>query len=252
MKQAIFVLFFMVAASAIAEAQTQIFWARDTIYAGPGGGAIATITPPPSDTSAPSAPSSLSSTATLATSVALQWTQPSGTCNTDFVAFKVYRQLGSGVSLPVGTVPCSTTSSTRTFVDEPLVPSTSYTWTIVAVDAAQNHSSASGNVSVTTSAASTDSTAPSVPLALTGRALTSTSVQLNWLAATDAGGSGIGGYQVFRNGSALSSWLTAATLSYQDTTAAASTTYTYTVKAKDNQSNVGSASAGVNVTTPAP
>ena len=229
-----------------AAGQTTIYWKRDTIYAGPGGGAIATATPPPSDTSAPTAPSSLSATTTTATSVALSWTGSTDSGGSSLAGYKIYRQKGSGANLPVGTVGTGTT----TFTDQPLEPGTSYTYTIVAFDNAQNHSSASGSVNPTSSAVSTDTTAPSVPLALTGRALTSTSVQLNWLAATDAGGAGIGGYQVFRDGSALSSWLSATTLSYQDTTASASTTYTYTVKAQDNQSNVGSASSGVNVTTP--
>lgn len=232
--------------SIVASGQTTIYWSKDHIYAGPGGGELATVTPAPSDTSAPTAPSSLSVTSTTATTVALSWTGSTDSGGSSLAGYKIYRQKGSGANLPVGTV----NSSTTAFTDQPLEPGQSYFYTIVAFDNAQNHSSASGSVNPTTSAVSTDTTAPSVPLALTGRALSSTSVQLNWLAATDAGGSGIGGYQVFRNGSALSSWLSATTLSYQDTTASTSTTYTYTVKAKDNQSNVGSASSGVNVTTP--
>src|SRR6185369_4013803 len=52
----------------------------------------------------------------------------------------------------------------------------------------------------------TDTTAPSVPSGLTSPSKTSSSVALSWNASTDnAGGSGIAGYDVFRDGANVGS-----------------------------------------------
>src|SRR5437870_66685 len=45
---------------------------------------------------------------------------------------------------------------------------------------------------------STDQIAPSVPSGLTSSNQTSNSVQLNWGASTDSGGSGLAGYKIYR------------------------------------------------------
>lgn len=46
-------------AAACLEAQQTIFWKKDHVYNGPGGKEIATITPAPSDQTAPTAPTGL-------------------------------------------------------------------------------------------------------------------------------------------------------------------------------------------------
>ena len=64
-------------------------------------------------------------------------------------------------------------------------------------------------------------------------------------ASTDTGGSGLAGYRIFRNGGATPI-ATVTTTSYSDTGLAASTQYTYTVRAVDGANNV-SAELGVRI-----
>jgi len=125
-----------------------IYWTKDHIYAGPGGKEFAIITPPSSDTTVPTTPTNVASSNVTASSVQISWTGSSDSGGSELAGYKIYRQKGSGGSLPVGTVGTGTT----TFVDQPLQPGTGYTWTVRAFDNAQNHSAASSSGSATTSA----------------------------------------------------------------------------------------------------
>jgi hypothetical protein len=91
-----------------------------------------------------------------------------------------------------------------------------------------------------------DTTPPSVPTGLAGNASTGTSVGLTWNASTD--NVGVASYTVFRNGSSIG---TPTTTSFTDNGVSPSTTYTYTVNAKDAAGNTSAQSAPVSVTTPA-
>ncbi|MGF7050508.1 glycosidase/chitodextrinase [Paenibacillus sp. DS2015] len=93
-----------------------------------------------------------------------------------------------------------------------------------------------------------DTTAPSVPTALSKSAVTSTSATISWTASTDnVGGSGMAGYDVYRNGVIIKANNTAT--SYIDTGLTASTTYSYTVLAKDAAGNKSAQSSALQVTT---
>jgi chitodextrinase len=92
-----------------------------------------------------------------------------------------------------------------------------------------------------------DAVAPSVPAGLTGSAIDANKVSLAWNASTD--NVGVSGYYVYRN-DALIATVASGTV-YTDNTAAASTTYSYTLKAFDAAANVSGASAAASVTTPA-
>jgi chitodextrinase len=223
-----------------------VFWKKDHVYAGPGGREIAIITPPPTDQTAPSAPSGLTSSNITATSVQLSWSASTDTGGSGLAGYKVYRQMGSGASLPVGTVGTSTLS----FVDKPLKPNQAYAYVIRSYDVAQNHSAASNTVSITTLTAAGDTTAPDVPANLRGRPLTgspSYKVRLDWNAVTDVGGSGVAGYEVYRNNVLISGSVIA--LFYEDTTNTANTAFTYKIKAADGAGNRSAFSATVTVTT---
>ncbi|MFD0670846.1 GH32 C-terminal domain-containing protein [Cohnella sp. GCM10027633] len=89
-----------------------------------------------------------------------------------------------------------------------------------------------------------DTSAPTAPASLQSPTKTSTSVTLNWIAATD--NVSVTGYSIFRNGSQVGS---SSTTSFTDTGLSASTTYTYTVKATDAVGNLSAASNNVTVTT---
>lgn len=91
-----------------------------------------------------------------------------------------------------------------------------------------------------------DTTAPSAPGALSAAASTPGSIQLTWTAATD--NIGVTGYVLFRNGAEVTS-VSGSTLSYKDLGLAASTLYTYTVRARDAAGNVGPASNTASATT---
>lgn len=92
-----------------------------------------------------------------------------------------------------------------------------------------------------------DSTPPTVPTGVTATATSSFSVQVGWAASTDD--VGVAGYDVLRDGAVLGS-VAAPTTSFTDASALASTSYQYTVRARDASGNVSAASAAVSVTTP--
>ncbi|QFZ72190.1 glycosyl hydrolase family 5 [Streptomyces fagopyri] len=91
-----------------------------------------------------------------------------------------------------------------------------------------------------------DTQAPTVPGGLTVSSTTSNSATLSWSASTD--NTAVTGYDVYRNGTKVGS---ATTTSYTDSGLAASTTYTYTVRAKDAAGNVSASSTAVSATTKA-
>jgi chitodextrinase len=100
---------------------------------------------------------------------------------------------------------------------------------------------------VVTAGGTADTQAPSAPTNLTATASSASQVNLSWTAATD--NVGVTGYDVYRGGTLLQSL--GITTSFSDTTVAPSTSYSYTVKAKDAAGNISPASNTATVTTPA-
>ncbi|MGW6934996.1 discoidin domain-containing protein [Lentzea sp. NPDC054927] len=89
-----------------------------------------------------------------------------------------------------------------------------------------------------------DPTPPSAPSNLASTGTTSSSVSLQWTAATD--NVGVTGYDVLRNGSVVG---TPTGTTFTDTGLASGTQFTYTVRARDAAGNLGPASNAVQVTT---
>ncbi|HZG56038.1 discoidin domain-containing protein [Paenibacillus sp.] len=89
-----------------------------------------------------------------------------------------------------------------------------------------------------------DTQAPTAPTGLTATAASSSAINLAWTASSD--NVGVAQYEVYR-GSTLVGTTTGT--SYSDTGLAASTTYTYTVRAKDAAGNVSPASGSASATT---
>jgi len=97
-----------------------------------------------------------------------------------------------------------------------------------------------------------DTTAPSVPTGVTATAASSSRIDVNWSAATDTGGSGLAGYRIFRNGAATpAATVSAATITYADTSLTAATQYSYVVRAYDVAMNESASSAIATATTQA-
>ncbi|MET9429266.1 glycoside hydrolase family 6 protein [Streptomyces sp. NPDC003036] len=93
-----------------------------------------------------------------------------------------------------------------------------------------------------------DTTAPTAPTGLTSPAKTSSSVTLSWTASTD--NVGVTGYDVYRGATKVNAAPVTGT-TYTDTGLAASTAYSYTVRARDAAGNVSAPSAALSVTTSA-
>ena len=93
----------------------------------------------------------------------------------------------------------------------------------------------------------TDTTPPSTPSALTAPTVAYNRVELSWTGSSDAE-SGVSGYRIFRNGT-LRSFVGGTTFS--DTTVAAATSYTYTVRAVNGSLLESGDSNSLPVTTPA-
>ncbi len=91
-----------------------------------------------------------------------------------------------------------------------------------------------------------DTQAPSAPGTLTATAAGSAAIGLSWGAATD--NVGVVAYDISRDGSPLTS-VDGATTSYTDSGLSPSTTYSYTVVARDAAGNVGPASNTASATT---
>ena len=83
-----------------------------------------------------------------------------------------------------------------------------------------------------------DTSPPSVPTNLAGSSGSPTQVNLTWTASTD--NTGVTGYDVYRNGTLLATTSGSAT-GYTDSAAAPSTTYQYSVDARDGAGNVSAA-----------
>jgi chitinase len=191
------------------------------------------------DTIAPTTPTNLTSPSKTTTSISLSWGASTDTGGSGLAGYNVYR---NGSATPTAQV------TGTTFTDTGLATNTAYTYTVRARDGANNLSPNSNQISVTTNATTGDTTPPTTPGTLSSPSKTSSSISLAWGASTDTGGSGLAGYNVYRNGATTPTAQTT-TNSYVDSGLAPNTTYTYTVRARDGAGNLSSPSNQISVTT---
>ena len=188
-------------------------------------------------TGTPSVPTGLAVTGKTMSSVSLSWNASTPAAGCTMQGYKVYR----------GTTLVTTVTSGTAFTDTGLTPGTTYSYKIAAVDTSGHTSANTSTVSTTTSA---DTAAPSTPANVHSTLITSNSIALAWNASTD--NVSVTGYIVYRNGTQIG---TTSTTNYTDTALSPSTTYSYTVKAKDANNNQSAASTAANIKTldgPAP
>src|SRR5439155_17437934 len=95
-----------------------------------------------------------------------------------------------------------------------------------------------------------DTVSPSVPTALSASAPSCSQINLGWNPSTDSGGSGLKGYNVYRNSVFVKQVLAPGTTT-SDPGMAASTVYTYNVAAIDNAGNTSGMSVAASTNTPA-
>ena len=175
---------------------------------------------------APPAPTNLHTTTVTATSATLEWTGSAAAAG----GYRIYRD---GVA--VGT------ATSTSFVDSTLAGSTTYTYTVTAVDDRGVETAPSAPLVVST----VDATAPAPPTGLAASGVQWDRVDLTWNAATD--NVGVVAYDVRRDGVVIGS---SPTTTLADTTVAPLQSYTYTVSARDAAGNSSSPSAQLVATTP--
>jgi chitodextrinase len=207
--------------------------------ADPSKTATATVTLTQSSPPVPTVPTGLAATAIATGSITLTWTASTESQGTGVGGYAVYRN---------GTLIATTTATGYT--DSPLRALTSYSYQVAAFDRATpaNVSALSAPLSVTTLA---DTQAPMVPTGLAAAAIATGSITLSWSASTDLpspGGTGVGGYYVYRNGARIA---TVTGTSYVDSPLTASTAYSYQVAAFDQATppNVSAMSAALSAST---
>jgi len=184
------------------------------------------------DTQPPSIPLNLISTDRSINTISLSW-DPS-TDNVGVTGYEIY----SGATL-VGNL------NTNSFIVTGLNPSTGYTFTVLAKDAATNKSGLSNPVSISTLSAP-DTQAPSAPDNLLSNSQTSKSVSIQWSSSTD--NVGVVGYDIY-NGNTLIASAGSTDNSYTILNLQPSTSLTLTVKAKDAAGNISLASNSALVST---
>ncbi|MDF6045765.1 fibronectin type III domain-containing protein [Streptomyces sp. JH14] len=189
------------------------------------------------DTQRPTAPHGVTAQASSATSVHVMWDQASD--NKAITGYEVYRT-GKKVKSVV---------AARQMIDvDGLSPSTAYTFTVRARDAAGNLSAASEAVAVTTPApAPADHEPPTRPVRLRGKADGSRSATLSWGGSTDD--VGVTSYDIYQDDSRIHS-VPGTRTTARLTGLRPGTVYTFTVRARDAADTSSPDSNVLDLTTP--
>jgi fibronectin type 3 domain-containing protein len=190
----------------------------------------------PAGCNAPTTPGSFTASAASSSEIDLSWSASTGPSCGGAITYNITRngtQVASGLS---GT----------TFHDTGLAASTTYTYTVVAVNSAG--SSATASTSATTPAGCS---VPTTPTNFAATAVSTSEIDLGWTASTGPSCGGAVTYNVTRNGTQIATGQSATSL--KDTGLTASTTYNYTVAAVNSvgASATASASATTQGTTTA-
>ena len=186
---------------------------------------------PIADTQAPTAASNLAVTGLTSSTVSLSWT--AGTDNVAVTSYDIYVN---------GVLKTSVSGLTVTITG--LSASTTYSFYVIAKDAAVNSSPASNIVSSTTTVFVPDTQNPTAATSLAVTSTLSTKISLSWLAGTD--NVGITAYDIYVNG-VFNSSVTGTVATISGLTA--STSYSFYVIARDAANNSSVASNTVNGTT---
>jgi fibronectin type 3 domain-containing protein len=230
--------------SGLANATNYSYRVRATDAAGNLSGYSVPASAKTLDNQAPTAPSGLTATAASSSQINLSWT--ASTDNVGVTGYRVERCQASGCTAFAQIAAPTTTS----YSDTGLSTVTSYSYRVLAVDAANNASGPSN----TGTAVTLDTQAPTAPTGLTATAASSSQINLTWTASTD--NVGVAGYRIERcQGSGCTAFAqiaTPTTTSFSDAGLTAGTSYSYRVRASDAASNVSGYSATASATTIAP
>uniref|UniRef100_UPI0035651F11 endonuclease n=1 Tax=Lutibacter sp. TaxID=1925666 RepID=UPI0035651F11 len=184
------------------------------------------------DTQAPTAPTNLIASNITNTTVDLNWT-----ISTDNIGVTSYQIFKDGVFLA--------SSAINSYNVTGLTQNTTYDFTVFAKDAFGNTSTVSNMETITTTNI-IDVDAPSIPLNLIVSNETSSTIDLSWSASTD--NVGVTGYDIYVDGVYKAS---SVSTTYTITGLSVTTTYSFTVLAKDGATNESIQSIAVDGTTTA-
>nr|WP_245572487.1 glycosyl hydrolase family 18 protein [Actinokineospora enzanensis] len=180
----------------------------------------------------PAAPANLRATVKTTKTITLAW-DPAGMGSLPIKDYDLYQD---------GKLVKTVVDPTASISD--LTPATAYKFTVKAKDTNGLASAESAPLSVTTNNPSDDTQAPTVPAGLRSTAADSGSVTLAWTASTD--NTGVVAYDVYRNGELAT---TVTTTTAKVTGLAPSSTYSFTVRARDGYDNASAQSAPISVKT---
>src|SRR5258705_12510555 len=154
-------------------------------------------------------------TTVAATGIAANSAAVYGSVNPNGLATTVYFQYGTTTAYGSTTASQSAGSGTTAVGSSAslgsLTASKTYHYRLVA---SNSQGTSYGADMMFTTAATTDTTAPTVPNSMTASAVSSSQINLIWSGSTDTGGSGLAGYKIYKNGVLLT---TTASTSYSVT-----------------------------------
>jgi len=188
-------------------------------------------------------------------SVTLSWNAAADPSNP--VRYSVYR---NGAVIKDGLTSTSYTDNSANSAPNPgPSPTTTYIYTIRAVDSAGNTNTEVSNYEnkQATTPAAPDTTPPNPPAGLTATAVSAAQINLSWIVSTDVGGSGIAGYNVYRGTSSeaintkVNTSLVTGTSLGDNIGLKPGTTYYYQIEAVDGAGNVGPRTSFATATTSA-
>jgi fibronectin type 3 domain-containing protein len=195
------------------------------------------------DTTPPTAPTNLSANAVGPTQVDLSWG-----ASTDNVEVSKYLVLRNGVNL------AEVSAGTTSYSDTNASAGITYEYAVKAIDTSNNTSDSSNSVNVTTPSPA-DTSKPSAPANLSGTSPSNSQINLSWTASTDD--VGVSAYTINRDGTDIatldcsSGACSSSPITFGDSGLNASTSYSYSVTARDAAGNVSDPSS-TSVTTQAP
>jgi chitodextrinase len=211
-------------------------WAAAILLAGTGAATSAAVT------SAPTQPGAITVSSITSKSANLAW--GASTDSVKVEGYRVYRGPASASNSSLSLI--ATTDAVTSYKATTLYAGTSYKVGVVAINLSDNPSPMTTTTFRTSSV--TDTTPPAAPsnASVSGTAFSSSRIDVSWGASSSTD---VSGYLVFRNGTQVGRVDLPGGLHFSNNGLAASTTYTYSVKAVDSAGNVSSATAGVSVKT---
>jgi hypothetical protein len=203
------------------------------------------------DTIAPAVPAGVRAAASSATRVSLGWSASTDSGGSGLKGYDVYRN---------GTRVTQVMAPAIAWIDPNVSPATSYRYQLAAFDGKENRSAMSAAAVATTPAATpapaptptptVDTTPPSVPGGVQAAAKACNAIDVTWNASADSGGSGLKGYDVYRDGNMLTQVM-APLSGLSDSALQAATGHSYAVAAFDGKGNRSARSGAQSATTPA-